>query len=500
MSDIKVHFYDYSYVKIETSFAIFKELRDHYTFFVEGYQFSPRYIYGTWSGKISLLDKDGMLPFGLVSHLKKFCRTNMYDIEIHQDIEHTNDMTQDEFNEWLDNTPVYSGGEQIYPYWYQSSSIYEALVNKRRILNLPTSAGKSLIQGLLTKFTISNSDQNVLIIVPNTGLVSQMRDDFIDYQLFKPEEIAMVKSGSTQKKERIVVSTWQSAVKKKPEWFNQFGMLIVDEVHLANGASISKIVKMMRYCEYKIGLSGSLRDGKSNIMQYVGLFGDIYKPVTTSDLMEAGQVTKLKINALFLKYPEFISNQIEAVDYITEVKFISKLKRRSEWIANLAITLTDKNENVFLMFRTLEYGKELLQILKDKGHTNVHYVAGDIKPEKRDELKKLAETNSGMIIIASYGVFSTGISIKNLHHVIFCQSIKSKVLVLQTIGRVLRKHGTKSVATVWDIIDDMSITVEKNGVKSRKNVNYLLKHGVERIERYAKEEFNYIMKDIYFIK
>ena len=112
----------------------------------------------------------------------------------------------------------------------------------------------------------------------------------------------------------------------------------------------------------------------------------------------------------------------------------------------------------------------------------------------------MAEKEKGMIVVASYGVFSAGVSIKNLHHVIFCQSIKSKVLVLQTIGRVLRKHGTKSVATVWDIIDDMSISVEKNGVKSRKNVNYLLKHGVERIERYAKEEFNYIMKDIYFIK
>ena len=96
-------------------------------------------------------------------------------------------------------------------------------------------------------------------------------------------------------------------------------------------------------------------------------------------------------------------------------------------------------------------------------------------------------------------MFSTGIPVKNLHHVVLAHPVKSKVIVLQTIGRVLRKHQSKSIAMIWDLIDDMSITVEKNGTKQRKNVNYALKHAIERIERYAAEQFDYIMKDIHFL-
>jgi superfamily II DNA or RNA helicase len=105
-----------------------------------------------------------------------------------------------------------------------------------------------------------------------------------------------------------------------------------------------------------------------------------------------------------------------------------------------------------------------------------------------------------VLIIASYGVFSTGISVKNLHHVILAHPVKSKVIVLQTIGRVLRKHDSKQLAQIWDLIDDMSLTKDKSGIKTRVNVNYALKHGVERIERYGMEKFDYVMKTIEFLK
>ena len=86
------------------------------------------------------------------------------------------------------------------------------------------------------------------------------------------------------------------------------------------------------------------------------------------------------------------------------------------------------------------------------------------------------------IIIASYGTFSTGINIKNLHNVIFASPSKSRIRNLQSIGRVLRKGDKKSKAVLYDIADDISY-------KSRKN--YTLNHLVERIKIYNEEQFNY---------
>lgn len=500
MSDIKIEFCDYSHIKINAKQSILRELRDHFAFYVDGYQFSPKYVYGTWDGKLKLLDTDGLLPFGLLSQLLKYASNNMLSIEVDKDVSHKNNLSRSDFDKWLNSRKYYSGNTEISPHWYQSNAVYESLVNKRKILNLPTSAGKSLIQALLTKFTIEHSDLSVLIIVPTVSLVTQMKDDLVDYRLFKREDIAEVRAGQNQKNERIVIATWQSAVKKPKKWFDQFGMLLCDEVHLAVGKSISDIVKKMNYCEYKIGLSGSLRDGKANIMQYLGLFGDIYNPVKTHELMESGQVSKLKINSIFLKYPEKVSKAIAATDYQGEIKFITSLNARTLWISKLAIKLAQKNENAFVMFKLIEHGKKIFDSIKSLGYENVHYVSGEISAEERDRLKKLAESGKGVIIIASYGVFSTGISVKNLHHVILAHPVKSKIIVLQTIGRVLRKHSSKSVATIWDIVDDMSITTEKNGIKSRKNVNYALKHAIERIERYASEQFDYTIKNVFFLK
>ena len=109
----------------------------------------------------------------------------------------------------------------------------------------------------------------------------------------------------------------------------------------------------------------------------------------------------------------------------------------------------------------------------------------------------MAENGKGIIVVASYGVFSTGISVKNLHHVIFAHPVKSKTIVLQTIGRVLRKHDSKAQANVFDIVDYMGVKPKSANTKKKYvHLNYALKHALERIQRYADEKFNYVIKQV----
>lgn len=500
MKDITVKFQDYSFVKVDVKDqSTLFELRDYFSFEVEGYQFNPRFKYGNWDGRIRLFENNGTLPIGLVSELQKFASNMEYSIEIDPSIGTQESITREDFNKWLENLDIYAGGNKITPHWYQADSVFNGIKNKRRILNLPTSAGKSLIQCLLARWYLENFTGKVLIIVPTTSLVTQMADDFVDYQLFPREAIQCVgggKKAGNNSNALITVTTWQSAVKQSPDWFLQFGQLMVDECHLATGTSISKLVKSMAHIPYKYGLSGSLRDGKTNLMQYVGMFGDIFRPVTTKQLMDEGQVTELKINSIIVRYPDAETVTCKGMDYQKEIGYITSHKARNKWVCSLALKLAKKDENVFLMFRHKKHGMAMFEALQ-KVYPNVHYISGDVKPAERDVLKKMAENEKGMLFVASYGVFSTGVSIKNLHHVIFAHPIKSKVTVLQSIGRVLRKHDSKDIATLWDIVDHMAVkTKSKTAKKQFSSVNYALKHGLERIKRYAVEQFTYITKTV----
>ena len=49
---------------------------------------------------------------------------------------------------------------------------------------------------------------------------------------------------------------------------------------------------------------------------------------------------------------------------------------------------------------------------------------------------------------------STGVNIKRLHHVVFASPSKSRVRVLQSIGRGLRKGKGKDSCLLYDIADD----------------------------------------------
>lgn len=353
----------------------------------------------------------------------------------------------------------------------------------------------SLIQCILSRWYMENYSGKILLLVPTTALVQQMRDDFVDYRLIPSAAIEMIGGGNKSRNSDalVVVSTWQSAIKQPSSWFRQFGMLICDECHLATGPSINKIVTVMGECRFKFGLSGSLKDGNTNIMQYIGMFGDIFRPVSTKTLMDEGQVTELEINSVFLRYPDDETILYKGIAYPEEIKVITKHTKRNAWVCKLALKLArDKNENVLVMFKNVKHGKMLYEALVAKYGDKVHYVSGETKTDDRVKLKGDAENEDGIIIVASYGVFSTGISIKKLHHIIFAHPVKSKVIVLQSLGRVLRKHQSKLKAKLWDIIDDFCVKPKSANAKKRyTHQNYAFKHGLERIARYNAEQFTY---------
>ena len=128
-----------------------------------------------------------------------------------------------------------------------------------------------------------------------------------------------------------------------------------------------------------------------------------------------------------------------------------------------------------------KHGKELYRLAE---HLNrkVFFVHGGVSGEVRDEIRGIVEQEEDAIIIASYGTFSTGVNIRRLSNVVFASPSKSKIRVLQSIGRGLRTAEDKDTVRLYDLVDDL---------RHRKWVNFTLKHYGERLKIYNDEQFNY---------
>ena len=97
------------------------------------------------------------------------------------------------------------------------------------------------------------------------------------------------------------------------------------------------------------------------------------------------------------------------------------------------------------------------------------FVQGSVEVEEREKIKQIMETTSGIVCIAISKIFSTGISIKNLHNIIFASIGKARIKIIQSIGRSLRLHHTKEMATIFDIADTC-LTYGHNHFEERKRL------------------------------
>ena len=182
---------------------------------------------------------------------------------------------------------------------------------------------------------------------------------------------------------------------------------------------------------------------------------------------------------------KFISNKFE--NFEEEVQYIINHERRNKFIRNLALDL--KGNTLILFARVEGHGEPLYHMINNNtvDERQVFFVHGGVDTKDREKVREITEQENNAIIVASYGTFSTGINIKNLHNVIFASPSKSRIRNLQSIGRVLRKGNNKTKATLYDIADDISY-------KSRRN--YTLNHLIERIKVYNEENFNYDIVNI----
>lgn len=473
MSDqIRVVYHDEVYNKIVCDPGLAMELADHFTFEVPGAKFMPTVRNKVWDGKIRLFNPlTSLLYSGLNNHLEQFCKSRDYELELDGPFADT-EFSLIEAKKFIEKL-----GPKHEPRDYQIEAFVHAVRKRRSVLLSPTGSGKSFIIYLLACWYRSKT----LVIVPTTSLVHQMASDFEDYGL-PPGMTHKIMSGEEKESNKpFVVSTWQSIYKMPKKWFDQFDVVIGDEAHLFKAKSLTTIMGKLSGCKHRFGFTGTLDGTQTHKLVLEGLFGPVRKITTTSKLIEQKHLADFSIKAIVLKYPNDIRKLMAGSDYQAEIDFIVRNDARNRFIKNLALSLKG---NTLLLFQFVEkHGKILHDLIsKEAVDRKVFFISGAIDGEKREEIRKIIETETDAIVVASFGTSSTGINIRNLHNVVFASPSKSRVRNLQSIGRGLRTSDQKTKATLYDIADDLTW-------KSKQN--HTIMHYVERIKIYSEEKFIY---------
>ena len=208
--------------------------------------------------------------------------------------------------------------------------------------------------------------------------------------------------------------------------------------------------------------------------------------MSTSKLQEDKHLAQLKIICLVLKHDKQAIEFLKDKTYQEEMDFLVTNEKRNKYIRNLCCSLKG---NTLCLFQYVEkHGKELQKLIADKTEDQqVFYVHGGVDADEREKVREITEKSDNAIIVASYGTFSTGINIRNLHNVIFASPSKSRIRNLQSIGRGLRLKDNKGNATLYDISDDLSYGDKEN---------YTLQHFRERINIYNEEDFPYEIHNV----
>lgn len=501
MEQITVEKKDHATLYVDCEPSTARELCDFFTFYVPGYKFMPAYKNRVWDGKVRLYNlKKKELPIGLYHYVLQFAEAAAINVAINE-------------NEWgvpgesidLDGHDLYAfietlklsvRGEDIEPRDYQFNAVRHCLVHNHSLLLSPTASGKSLIIYLLVRWFLHHCEGDALIVVPTTSLVEQMASDFAEYSAkdasFDVErDVHKIYSGMDRdEQKRITITTWQSIYKLPRQWFSRYGCVVGDEAHNFKAKSLTGILSKCINAKYRYGTTGTLDGTETHQLVLEGLFGKVHKVITTKELMEKDAVAQLNIDVLLLKYADDLCKQVSGYKYSDEVEFLVTYPPRNRLIRNLAMDCTG---NTLVLFNYVEkHGKPLYELIKKKVEQSdpdrmVFYISGEVNVDAREQARKITETQTNAIIVASLGTFSTGVNIRNLHNIIFASPSKSQVKVLQSIGRGLRKSDDGRATKLFDLADDLHW-------KSRKN--YTLEHAGVRIQMYTKEKFEYEIHEV----
>lgn len=430
-----------------------RKMADSLKFVLPYARHTPAFKLGRWDGTMSFCDIGGRSYLNLLDRLLPIVQDAGYEIDINDMRTSIHNFEFTEVNEtsyahikWPDGHQ--RAGQPILLHEHQIEVINSYLAELHGINIAPTGAGKTIITAILSH-KVEPYGRSI-VIVPTKDLVTQTEDDYknmgLDVGVFFGDRKEYLKTHT--------ICTWQSleSLAKKSKdadieidinaFFEGVACVMVDEVHKAKADVLRKLLSTyLANVPIRWGLTGTMPEEEADKIAVLSCIGPLLGKIATKELQDKGLLSQLHINVWQLKD----LGEAAFDNYQSELKWLTTNQSRLKFLASEIIGISDTGNCLILVDR-VETGKLLQSLIPDSV-----FVSGAMKSKDRKAEYKEVQTVDGKIIIATYGVASTGINIVRIFNLFLFEAGKSFTRVIQSIGRGIRVAEDKDFLNVYDI-------------------------------------------------
>lgn len=429
-------------------------LNNKFSAYVDGYKFHPKFKLGRWDGKIRFYDLNNKTYYNLLFDIIPILEKEGYTIELDDKrkyYEYPENINKDIFAE-----------HGVILREHQVLATNQILEAQNGFAILSTGFGKTLVTAAISK-AFNNLNHNVITIVPSNDLVNQTFEWYVKCGL------DVGKYCGTEKDiyHANIVSTWQS-LQNNPKVLEitDIKAIIWDEAHGAK-ANVAKelLTTHAKNIPFKYGVTGTMPKSPSDVLSLKVAIGNIITQMSARWLMDNGYLTPVEIESFEIKEKA----KENFPDYSAEKSYLAKNNDRLDVLADLIINQCEKYGNTLVLVNSIQFGEKLANMIE--GAVFLH---GGTSTDDRKEHYDMFETEHSLIIIATFGIASTGISIDRVMNLMMIDAGKSFVRAIQSIGRTLRQADDKDIAHVADVYSSLKWSKKhfKDRVKYYKEAEY----------------------------
>lgn len=415
------------------------------TYFLPYARHSTAFKLGRWDGKLRYCDIGGRTFINLLDRVLPIVIESGYDVDIDDRRPiHSftfNEVTEDSYSYvcWPVGHPL--AGKSIELRDYQVDIINSCFANPQSVTICPTAGGKTIVTAILSHN--AEAYGRSIVIVPTKDLVTQTEEDYINFGL----DVGVYYGDRKDFGKTHTICTWQSleAMKKKKngeleKFVAGVACVIVDEVHKAKADVLKRLLSQnFSHVPIRWGLTGTLPEEDYEKVAVQACIGEVAGEIKATDLQDGGYLARCDINIMQLQDVMGGFNS-----YQSELKWLTTNRDRIEFIACEIEKITQTGNTLVLVDR-VQTGEMLEEMLGGA------FIYGNVKAETRKEEYKSVQFEDNKLIIATYGVASTGININRIFNLVLIEPGKSFVRVIQSIGRGLRVAEDKDFVNVYDV-------------------------------------------------
>ena len=306
-------------------------------------------------------------------------------------------------------------------------SVYDE-VEGSCIINAWVSWGKTF-----TALAIANKLQQKTLIVTHTLALRGQWEKEVK-KVFGVTA-GVIGSGKFEIDSPFVVGNVQTLYRNIDKITQEFGTIILDEMHHVSSPTFTRIIDASR-AKNKIGLTGTLQRKDGRHVVFRDYFSStVFKPPKENYLTPSVDIINSGIR--------FMDGN---VDWATRVNNLAFDWEYQNMIGILAASYAAKGHKVLVVADRVDFLKSCARLVGE----NAICVTGDIPHQQRAEMVKEIFTDKD-VLFGTQSIFSEGISLDCLSCLILGTPINNEPLLTQLIGRVIRMYDGKQQPKVVDI-------------------------------------------------